>query len=449
MELSALKNALFERGAAVGFTDMELYYQSSEKFSANVFKGDLDKFTQAVDGGISFRGRLNGKMGYAYTEKIDESAIDLLLNAAQNSAGVIDSEEVEPLYAGPFDYQPLELFAADFARVTPAEKIAFLKELDAECYRLDSRISLVNHCSCSTEISTRYIANTKGLEVSERSNIGFAVVGVVARKDNDTKTAYEFTIGKEFKAFNAKALAAKVVAEAVSYLGAEPVESRTYPVLLRKDAASDLLSTYVGVFFAENAQKGKSRLKGKVGQAIAGANITLVDDPLRADGAASRSFDSEGTPTRKLSVVEKGVLKSLLYNQKTGGIDGVPSTGHGTKQSYKSAVVTAPSNFYLEPGTRSFDELVKSMAEGVIITSLQGLHSGANPISGDFSLLAGGYYVKNGEIAHPVNQITVAGNFYDVMNSVAELGSDLEFYPGHGNIGTPSLLIKGLAITGK
>lgn len=447
MDLTAFKDALFARGASAGFSDMELYFQSTRQFSSNVFKGEVDKYTIAVEGGVSFRGSIGGRMGYAYTEKIDEASIDLLLAGAGASAEVVDSSESQPLYAGPFHYEAAEFFAGDLETVMPDQKIAFLKELEAECFRLDPRVTMVNFCSFGNVAGERLIANSRGLEQREKANNAFAHVSVVVKQGSDVKNAHKFKRSQHFSDFDAKALAREAVDEALSYLGAEPAESGTYPVLLRNTAAASLLATFSRIFSAENTQKGKSRLAGKVGLQVGSSVLTILDDPFLPGGPGSRTFDGEGVPTRRMALVEQGVLRGLLHSLKTAAVDGVASTGHGHRPSYKGAVTVAPSNLYVQPGSQTFDELVASVDVGVVVTSLQGLHSGANAISGDFSLAAHGYLIRGGKIVRAVNQITVAGNFYDLMAAVEAVGSDLEF-PG-GAVGSPTLKVARLAVTGK
>ncbi|MFZ5827617.1 MAG: TldD/PmbA family protein [Bacillota bacterium] len=449
MNLQELKSTLFARGAAMGFTDMEVSYQSNNQFSGKVFKGEIDTYSIAVDGGLSFRGRYNDKMGYAYTELIDEAAIDSLLNGAKASAETIDSADTEPLYAGPFEYETVELFSEKLAQATPAQMIDLLKEIEAECFRLDKRIALVTYCNAQAVTSERMIANTRGLDRSEKVNLSFLLFSAVAREGSDTKSSFKILPVHDLAAIDPKAVAKEVVDEAISYLGAEPLESRPYPILLRNTAAASMLTAFDVVFFAENVQKGRSGLKGRIGEMIGSERVTLVDDPFLPGAVGSRSFDSEGVPSRRLNLMENGVLTSFLYNLKSAGVEGVASTGHGYKPSYKGAIATAPSNLYLKPGERSLEEMVADTDEAVIITSLQGLHSGANPISGDFSLAAHGYYVKGGKIVKPVNQITVAGNFYTVLQEIEEVGSDLEFVPFGANVGSPTLRIRSLAVAGK
>ena len=220
-------------------------------------------------------------------------------------------------------------------------------------------------------------------------------------------------------------------------------------VLMAPGAARDMLQTFEGVFSAESAQKGISQLKGREGERIAAECVTLMDDPFLSDSLASRPFDGEGVAAKAKAVVENGVLTTLLHNLKTAHKQGVASTGNAAR-SYASTVGVAPSNFYFKPGAQTQEALLERMGEGLMLTDVTGLHAGANPISGDFSLSAKGFRVRGGRKAEAVNQITVAGNFYRLLESVVAVGSDLEFgFPGGSRFGSPSLLVSELAVAGK
>ena len=174
--------------------------------------------------------------------------------------------------------------------------------------------------------------------------------------------------------------------------------------------------------------------------------MTLVDDPLLEGGMGSRPFDDEGVPSATHTVVEDGVFRTFLHNLKTARKDGVATTGNARKVGYASAVHVTPTNFYLKPGKRTLDDMLRGIGEGLVITEVSGLHAGANPISGDFSLLAKGYTFREGRREKPVEQITVAGNFYELLNAVRELASDLTF--PMGGIGCPSVDVGELSVSG-
>ncbi|WP_017185508.1 TldD/PmbA family protein [Alkalibacillus haloalkaliphilus] len=445
MNVLEFKDELFQKGSEKGFKDMELYYEKSDQFVCAIDKGEVDQFTTAEVTGVSFRGVYADQMGYAYTEKLDESSIEFLIENALENASVLESEDVEEIYEGDSNYKDISFSSEALKSVTTEEKINFMKELDKEIYATDERVVATNFFTMQSVDVQKAMYNSKGLSLEDDQNYLVYMVIVIVEENDVTKSGVHIEVVSDWGKVNAKESAHKAVQEAVSYLNPLETDDKFYPVILRQDAARSLLDTFVTTFSAETAQQGMSKLKEKVGSKIAGDNINLVDDPFMKNRMGSRTFDAEGVATEKLNVVENGTLTTLLHNRKTAKKDGVKTTGHASKASYKGTVNVAPSNFYIEPGSQSYEELVQGMDEGIVVTNLQGLHSGVNAISGDFSLAANGYYVKGGEIQGPTNLMTIAGNFFELLNEVNEVGSDLEFGPS--NVGAPSLLLKGLSVT--
>ncbi|MGG1401498.1 TldD/PmbA family protein [Bacillus salipaludis] len=445
MNIQEFQAKLFSQAVCSGFTDVEIYYENKEIFGCQVFKGEIDQYEIAEDGGVSFRGIINGKMGYAYSEKLDDASIPFLIENAKENARLVQEDEVEQIFAGSAQYEKASFYSSSLNEVTASEKIQLIKEIEREIYAVDPRIAATDYCMVRTESVTKNLINNKGLSLSDQMNHLTVMVEVIVKDGEETKTSFEFVVTKDFHSLNAKEIAKKAADEALSQLGSRNIESRDYPVLLRNDAAAHLLATYAANFSAENTQAGISSLKDKLGKQIATDKITIVDHPFLEDGLASRTFDSEGVASTRLTLVKDGVLHSLLHNQKTAKKDSTVTTGHAHKDSYKSAVKVGPSNLYIEPAHSSFDDLLAAMGDGVLITGLSGLHSGANTISGDFSLAANGFYVKDGKIAFPVNLMTIAGNFYQLLHDVEEIGSDLTF--PLTPVGSPSILVKSLSVT--
>ena len=191
----------------------------------------------------------------------------------------------------------------------------------------------------------------------------------------------------------------------------------------------------------------ETSIKDKENTMIASEKVTIIDNPLLDNGLSSAPFDDEGVATFTKELVYEGKLNTLLHNLKTAHKQGVKSTGNGFKSSYASPISVSPTNFYIEPGTNSLEEIIKKINKGLIITDFAGLHSGANSITGDFSLAAKGFYIENGTKTKPVEQITVAGNFFALLKDVEEIGNDLKF--PMSSVGSPSILIKELSIAGE
>ncbi|MCU9613363.1 TldD/PmbA family protein [Caldibacillus lycopersici] len=448
MELVKFRDQLFIEGEKLGFSDIELYYEKSSNFSCQIFKGEIDGYESSTVGGVSVRGLYNGKMGYAYTEKLDEDSIKFLLENAKENAQLIE-DDPEELFAGNAKYEEVNFFSPALTEVSAEDKIAFLKDVEKKVLAYDPRVDQVDFAVIQDESSEKALFNNKGLALSDQNNFLFVAVSALVKEGEEIKNGMCIKLTKDFTSLNADEIAKTAVEEALSYLGGKTYPNKKYPVILKNTAVASLLAVFAPSFSAEAVQKGQSLLKGKLGETIASDKVTLLDDPFLPEGIKSSTFDSEGVPTKKLTVVENGKLNSYFYNLKTAKKDGVESTGHGYKSSYKGTVGVTPSNFYIEPAESSYEQLYSSLEEGIIITELAGLHSGANQISGDFSLMAYGYYVKEGKIEGATNLMTIAGNFFEVLRDVEEVGSDLKFSPmgGYGYIGSPSLKIKSIAVT--
>ncbi|HBH11941.1 MAG TPA: TldD/PmbA family protein, partial [Clostridiales bacterium] len=379
-----------------------------------------------------------------------DSSIPFLVEEAMQNAIIIDSDDEENIYIGSDEYEEINNYNPILDQVTEEQKIQLTLDLEKEAMSLDDRIQSVQYCAYGDVTGETNIINSKGLSLSTKSNIAFAYVGVVAKNGDDLKTGMAYKATNDFFKIDSKEIAKEAVKEAVSMLGAESVQSGNYPIILRNNVACDLLESFSDVFSAENVQKNLSQLKHKIGQKIASDNLNIIDNPHMEDGFASTPFDGEGYPTQIKKVIENGILKTYLHNLKTSEKDGVSSTGNASRGSYKSIIDISPSNFFIENGTYSMDDMINGIDKGLLLIELQGLHSGLNSVSGDFSLACYGYLVEEGKISKPVNQITVSGNFFKMIKNIEMIGNDLKFgLPAGSYFGAPSLKIKELSIAGK
>lgn len=232
---------------------------------------------------------------------------------------------------------------------------------------------------------------------------------------------------------------------------ANKVDSIKDTVIFDSKAMSSLLQVYSSIFSSEAAQKGLSKLAGQEGTVIAAPIVTLVDDPFHPENPMPIHFDAEGSPTHRKNVIENGVLKTLLYNLKTANQAGKATTGNASKAGYDAPVGLQPFTMYLAGGDLTEEQLLEKAGEGVCITSLGGLHAGANAISGDFSLQSSGFMIRGGKKAEYVKSFTVAGNFYDLLKNITALANNchLPMAMGMTAFGAPSTLVEGLSIAGK
>lgn len=451
MDLNQLKQVVFEKGRSFGFSEMEIYYQADRASTVRIFKGDIDAFNIVERAGVSFRGEYQGKMGTAFTEKLDEESIVQMLQAAKENAEVTQSEEKAELFAGSEQYQEVREFSDELYNTDAATLIQTALDMEAAGLAADSRIEVLNSCSVVNMNSEVMIVNTKGLDCSTSSTMAVCQVSALAKEGDEVATAYDNAFSATNLAdLDVKAFGDRVGRDAAAKLGAQTIESDHYEIIFRNNAIATLLHTYSSIFSGSNADKGLSVLQGRLGEAVAGSNITMIDDAHFPGAPGNTPFDSEGVATGRTEVIKDGKLVSYLHNLKSAKKAGVASTGNAYKAGYRGDLTTLPNNLIIEPGSQSLDELIAGTKRGIMIIEMQGLHSGTDQISGDFSLAALGHYIEDGKIVRPVNQITVSGNFLKMLQDVEAVGSDLRFQgTGRGACGAPSLKIKSLTISGK
>lgn len=441
---------LFARAKEAGFSDCEAYFSCGNEFSCGVFDGEVVDYSSADTFGLGFRGLIDGRMGYASTQVLDTDAIELLVLGAKENAQLIESEDTQFLFAGADAYPVLPGCSREISAIPAPEKIRMAREMEAHAKQADPRIRQVGDCMLFSSEGTCAIVNTRGLDVSYSANgLGGYVTAVAGEDDRvNTGSAYFFTAdpGK----IDPDGIVSRAVEEAISGLDAGSVPSGEMRVLFQNDCFASLLATFSGVFSAERAQRGLSLLAGREGEQIAAQAVTVVDNPLLEDTASSMPFDGEGVPTFKKCVIEQGRLTTLLHNLKTANKQGIQTTANASRAGYAAVVGVAPSNFYVAPaGDCPLDRMLARLGDGLFVTELQGMHAGADPVSGDFSLGAKGFLVEGGRRVKPVRNITVAGNFFALLQAVEAVGSDLCFQlPGASTFGSPSVLVRSLSVAG-
>ncbi len=447
MDYNAFKEAVMAAAKAAGLTDYELYYTGSEDTDVGVFQHEINQFSSAVSGGVCFRCVVNGKMGYASTEDMDPAGAAALVTRAMDNAKVLEAEEAVFLCEGGKTYEKLDLTPYDLP--STEEMIATALKAQEKLYAADPKV--VDGCETSVlRQKFRFaICNSKGLDLSYENTLSGLVSAAVVSDGKEMTNDYQIKLGK-LDTIDVEAVAKKAAEKAVGKLGGDVAPTAVCPVIFAPEAMSNLLAVFSSVFSAENAQKGLSRLGDKEGQVIASPAVTLVDDPFHPQSPIPIHFDGEGCPTHTKKVIEKGKLNTLLYNLKTAAVAGKETTGNGSKGSYASAVGIRPFTFYLEPGALSEEELLKKAGKGVYINSLGGLHAGANPVTGDFSLQSAGFLIEDGKKTTPVKSFTVAGNFYDLLKKITDVACSLEVKAtGMTAFASPAVLVDELSIAGK
>lgn len=442
MTFEQFRVAVFEEAERLGCQAAEVYYTKGESFSVNVLDGEMESYEAERGGGLSLRVKKNGRDGYAYTETMADPA-GLAAHAADN-ADVIENMDDHPMQ-GKSEYCRVQAPPCRAKDMTEREKIDLAKRLEIAVKQADPRVLRVQRCVVASQKGEVRIYNTLGLDAEEKRELIVDYAMPILGENGEVKNAFAFRVGD--KTLDVEGCAREAVEECAALLGASPVAAGSYKVVIRNDAMADLLAAFSSLFSADAAQKGLSLLKDKLGETVAAEGVTIVDDPFYRENP--RAFDDEGVPCQTKNLVEHGVLKGFLHNLKTAKKAGVPSTGNAGRSPAGSLGVR-PTNLYILPGEKTLPALLEEMGNGLLITEMDGLHAGLNPVSGEFSLIAKGRLIENGRDVRAVDQITVGGSFLTLMKAVRQVGGDLRFgIPGASCVGSPSVLVESLMVSGK
>ncbi len=440
---------LVKAGMEYGFEECEASYATESSMSIDILNGEVSSYENSATSSLSFRGLKNGQMGYCSTNILEDSSIEFLLKSAMENCEVLNDEDPQFIYC---DENNKDLY---FSQVTDAYAKNTYKsfselglKIEKAILALDSRIDAVDYLTISCSTGPYLIINSKGLH-SYRDTDGISLMASARATDSDgsVKSGGHYWIGKDIDDFDLDNFLAKFKENLIGKMGAKSCKPGNYKAVLKSEAFQQFFMVFFGNFLATTMQRGLSLLADKEGETIASSVFTVKEEPMYDKALTKIPFDDEGVLTTAKAIIDKGVFATALYDLKSANKAGKTSTGNGFRSG--SAVSEMPTNLIVEPGEKSFEELIEEVGEGIILTDLSGLHAGVNPISGDFSLLCEGYLIENGKQGRPVEQITVAGNFYDVIKSIKSVGNDIINLPsGEGEFFTPSVYIESLAISG-
>ena len=444
MKKNIFIDKLFEKASLKRIDEFEIYFLSNLNTSIKIYQGKIENFSNNQNQGISFRGMVDGKMGYSYSESMEDEDIDFLINEVIENASCIESLDKQFIYGEKTNYTDTITYSSAIENLDTDFVKDFLIKMEEYTLSIDERVKKVNFCSFAMGSGEKIIKNSKGLELHSKENICYTYISVIAEENGIVKTGSHFQLGRDFSKFDYKELSEVAVKRALNKFGTIALTEVPKTCVIENLAFSSLLRAISNIFSAEAVQKNISKLKGKLNESVASSIVTLVDDPFLKDGLANSSFDDEGVPTSYKEIIQDGVLKTYLYNLKTAYKDGVSSTGNGVKGSYKGTVGISSFNLYIKPSDKSFDKMRENIKEGIFITDFAGLHSGLNTISGDFSLAGEGFYIKDGKIDRPLNQITISGNFFDLLKNIKDIANDIKF--SFSSVGSPSIMVEGLKV---
>jgi PmbA protein len=425
---------------------VEAFAGSSTSTSVKVHGGEVESLTQATTAGIGVRVVHGGRQGFAYAGSLDPAVIAEVLAEARDNAAYAQPEDwvglAEPDGVAAPD---VELWRDALAAMPAERKVDLALGLERAVRARDPRITGVRVAQWADGSGVGAVVTSTGISVTGRSTVCHLSVQALASDGDETTTGYGVSVGREPDDVDLDEAADDAAERSTRMLGAGQPPSGTVTLVLEPRMAATLLGVVAGTLNGESVLKGTSPFADRVGEQIASPLLTLVDDPTDPRSLGADSHDGEGLATRRISLIEAGVLQGFLHNTTTGRRAGVPSTASAVR-GYRSTPGVGAQALQAAPGTGSLDDLVAGVDHGVLVQSMSGLHSGVNPVSGDFSVGVEGLMVRDGARAEPVREATVASTLQRLLLDVAAVGGGIEWTPG--GTGSVALVIPGVTLSG-
>ncbi len=425
--------------------EFEIFHSQSKVLSIEVKGGQLDHLRSSSEVGLALRVLHEGRLGFSYLFGPNSDGLIQLTDRAVELAGQADRDPLHSLSPPePFDAVDLDIFDTSLSAIGAREKIDRVREMEDSAFRADPRVRRVRKAEYEEVTNAVSIINSRGVDLNRETTLISMSLTVVAEDNNCSEMGWEFDAARHYADIDPTKIGESAARRGARMLGSRQISTRTCPAVLDNRVVCDLLSAWAPSFLGDNVCKGKSYLRDKIGQGIASPMVHLIDDGLYPRGLGSAPFDDEGTPQRKTALVQGGRLLTYLYDRYWSKKAGSKSTGNSVRGQTSSPPAPSPSNLFISPGTRSFDQLTGSMEHGFLITDLMGVHL-ADPVSGEFSLGASGMWIEKGEALFPVKGVTMSGSIHELFCAVDELGDDLRFF---GRLGAPSALVGEVIISG-
>jgi PmbA protein len=398
---------------------------------------------------VGVRAVVDGRQGFAWAGSLDDDVVDEALAAARDNAefatpdqclGLAMAEDAAGVVAD------LDLWRDDVGTTDTGTKVELALAAEAATCAADDKVRAVESASYGDAALEAAIATSTGIEASARRTSCSVASFALAGEGTETRTGYGFSAGRALADLNVDEAARDAAERAVRLLGARQPRSSRLPVLLDPLVTRSLVAIIGAALGGEAIVKGRSMFVGRAGEDVAARGVTLTDDPTNADSFGASPHDSEGVPTRRVDLIVDGVLRGFLHNMYTGRRAGSGTTGSAVRGGYASTPGAGARALSLMPGTRSPEQLYAAAGDALYVQSVSGLHSGTNPVSGDFSVGAEGLMVRDGTLAEPVREVTIASTLPRMLHDVVEVGADLTWLPG-GAAGM-TLLVDGMTISG-
>lgn len=446
----ALQNAAaraVELTLEAGASAAEGYAQNERDVEIRVYDRAVESLTEAGSRGIGIRAFASeGRSGYAFGTSLEDADLRELAERAVALAQLADPDEFGGLPDETGAGAAGDLVAPEYARWDTAAKVDFAIRVDVAAREADPRVSQVEQTIYADEHAVVAIANSNGFAASYESTGAYAYSSAFAGTGEDLMTGLGLDIARGPGGLDAEAIGREAAQRAVEMIGARRTSSRKAPVVLDEFTAASFIGIAAGALSGEAVLRGRSPFVGKEQETVASELLVLTDDGLADGGPSTAPFDGEGVAQRVTPLIAGGRIENFLYDARTAREAGRASTGNARRGSYRGGPGPGASNIVVAAGKASLDELIAEAGDGLYVTNLVGLHSGVNPVSGQFSVGASGIEIKGGKLAEPVREATIAGDLITTLQGVRGVGEKRRWIPFGGSILTAPLLVAELTI---
>jgi PmbA protein len=433
-------------GEAAGGEGVEAYAEQTTRTGINAFEGEVERLTSASSTGVGVRVVRDGRLGYAYTADLSDDGLRRCLAEARANLEV-STEDPGNVLPEAAPIEPLEgLFDPGQVEVSPERKVELALDLEARTRGANPKVSKVETASYGDAVVQVAIASSRGVSGSLALTRVWCYSTALATEDGQSQVGYGIDTARSIDDLDIGPVAAEAAERAVRMLGATKPPTRTVPVVFDRMVAPSLIGVLLAGLSAEAVQKHRSLFADKLGERVGAPGLELVDDGRLLDGPGAAPFDDEGVPTRRNVLLADGVLQRFLHNTASAAREGASSTGNASRASFKSTPGISAHNVFFAPGDKDQAGLLAQAGEGLLVQDMTGVHSGANPITGDFSVGVSGLWFRDGELAEPVREATVASQLLEILGGIVAVGSDLRW--ATGSIGGSSLLVGQMTVAG-
>ena len=438
---------IVKRALDSGATDAECTIAEGDEFSANVRMRELENLKEAGSRGAGLRILIGRKTGASYTSDLSGDGIRHLVKSAIELADITTEDPhaglPDPAELGRIDGD-LRLYSDDIENLETGLKIDTAKRAEAAALDADPRIFNSEGASFDTHTGRHIFANSRGFSGEYRSSYCSLTTIPVAREGESMERDYWDSIARGFHGLDTPEEVGRTAARrALRRLNAVKIETRKAPVVFEPRTARSLLDNMFEAVHGMLVYRNESFLAGRLGEKVAGSNVTVIDDGTLPGLFGTSPFDDEGVPSRRTVVIERGVLRSYLLNTYAARKLGLKTTGNASRGLTGNAGI-GHGNFFLEKGVQTPEEIIAGISDGFYVTELMGF--GVNIVTGDYSRGAAGLWIRNGELAFAVSEVTIAGNLKDMLMGVEAVGSDLQF---RGSMAAPTLKIGEMTVGGR